>query len=103
MKILHFADLHLGVESYGHIDPATGISSRLLDFLAALDHGLKAAGATTTVVSDQAAEMLYRASRGTFRLAARLSRAALRIAQEHGQTFLDEPMVQLALDQLAVA
>lgn len=38
MKILHFADLHLGVENYGRIDPATGLSSRLLDFLAALDH-----------------------------------------------------------------
>jgi len=37
MKILHFADLHLGVESYGRIDPATGVSSRLFDFLAALD------------------------------------------------------------------
>lgn len=37
MKILHFADLHLGVESYGRVDPATGISSRLLDFLNALD------------------------------------------------------------------
>jgi len=37
LKILHFADLHLGVESYGRIDPATGISSRLLDFLSALD------------------------------------------------------------------
>ncbi|MFC2051414.1 exonuclease SbcCD subunit D [Chloroflexota bacterium] len=37
MKILHFADLHLGVESYGRIDPATGISSRLHDFLSALD------------------------------------------------------------------
>ena len=37
MKILHFADLHLGVESYGHIDPTTGVSSRLLDFLSALD------------------------------------------------------------------
>ena len=37
MKILHFADLHLGVESYGRVDPAIGISSRLLDFLAALD------------------------------------------------------------------
>ncbi len=37
MKILHFADLHLGVESYGHIDPSTGLSSRLLDFLSALD------------------------------------------------------------------
>ena len=33
MKILHFADLHLGVETYGRIDPATGLSSRLEDFL----------------------------------------------------------------------
>ena len=37
VKILHFADLHLGVESYGRLDPATGLSSRLLDFLNALD------------------------------------------------------------------
>jgi len=37
MRILHFADLHLGVESYGRIDPTTGLSSRLGDFLAALD------------------------------------------------------------------
>ncbi len=38
MKIIHFADLHLGVETYGRLDPASGLSSRLLDFLAALDH-----------------------------------------------------------------
>ncbi len=37
MKILHFADLHLGVETYGHINPQTGLSSRLEDFLSALD------------------------------------------------------------------
>jgi exonuclease SbcD len=37
LKIIHFADLHLGVETYGRLDPATGLSSRLLDFLAALD------------------------------------------------------------------
>jgi exonuclease SbcD len=37
MKIIHFADLHLGVENYGHIDPATGLSTRLNDFLAVLD------------------------------------------------------------------
>jgi len=37
MRILHFADLHLGVESYGRIDPATGLSTRLSDFLTALD------------------------------------------------------------------
>jgi len=37
LKILHFADLHLGVETYGRIDSATGLSSRLLDFLSTLD------------------------------------------------------------------
>ncbi len=38
MKIIHFADLHLGVETYGHTDPETGLSTRLLDFLKALDY-----------------------------------------------------------------
>ena len=37
MRILHFSDLHIGVENYGRIDPATGLSTRLADFLAALD------------------------------------------------------------------
>ncbi|MGD1119332.1 MAG: exonuclease SbcCD subunit D [Dehalococcoidales bacterium] len=37
MKIIHFADLHLGVENYGRTDPATGLSSRLTDFLHAFD------------------------------------------------------------------
>ncbi len=37
MKILHFADLHLGVETYGHTDPATSLSSRLVDFLNVFD------------------------------------------------------------------
>ncbi|MBM3943090.1 MAG: exonuclease SbcCD subunit D [SAR202 cluster bacterium] len=37
MRILHFSDLHIGVENYGRIDPHTGLSTRLGDFLAALD------------------------------------------------------------------
>jgi DNA repair protein SbcD/Mre11 len=37
VKILHFADLHIGVENYGRPDPATGFSTRLLDFLNAFD------------------------------------------------------------------
>lgn len=37
MKIIHFADLHLGVETYGRIDPATGLSTRLNDFLKVFD------------------------------------------------------------------
>jgi exonuclease SbcD len=38
MRILHFADLHLGVENYsGGNNPETGLSWRLHDFLATLD------------------------------------------------------------------
>ena len=37
MRILHFSDLHIGVENYGTIDPETGLSSRLLDFLHTYD------------------------------------------------------------------
>jgi len=37
LKVLHFSDLHLGVETYGHINPDTGLSTRLEDFLKALD------------------------------------------------------------------
>lgn len=37
IRFLHFADLHLGVENYGRLDPATGMNTRVLDFLRALD------------------------------------------------------------------
>ncbi len=37
IRLLHFADLHLGVENYGRIDPATGLSTRLMDFLRSYD------------------------------------------------------------------
>jgi exonuclease SbcD len=37
MKILHFSDVHIGVENYGRTDPNTGLSTRLTDFLDTLD------------------------------------------------------------------
>ena len=37
MRILHFSDLHIGVENYGRLDPETGLSTRLGDFLGSLD------------------------------------------------------------------
>ena len=37
MRILHFSDLHIGVENYGRTDPNTGLSTRLGDFLDSLD------------------------------------------------------------------
>lgn len=43
MKLLHFADLHLGIENYGSLNPRTGLSTRVDDFLAALDWTVDAA------------------------------------------------------------
>lgn len=37
VRVLHFADLHVGMENYGRLDPATGTSSRVRDFLSRLD------------------------------------------------------------------
>jgi exonuclease SbcD len=37
MKIIHFADLHIGIESYSKLDPATGFTTRMLDILRSLD------------------------------------------------------------------
>jgi len=40
VKILHLSDVHLGMENYGRIDPATGLNSRLLDFCATFDEAI---------------------------------------------------------------
>lgn len=37
MRFLHCADLHLGVENHGRIDPATGLHTRLVDFVRCLE------------------------------------------------------------------
>jgi len=37
MKLLHFSDIHIGMENYSKLDPETGLSSRLLDFFATFD------------------------------------------------------------------
>ena len=33
IKLLHTADLHIGMENYGRMDPETGIHGRVMDFL----------------------------------------------------------------------
>ena len=45
IRLLHFADLHIGMENYGRLDPATGVNGRVLDFLhrfdELIDYGLE--------------------------------------------------------------
>ncbi len=37
IRVIHFADIHVGMENYGRTDPATGTSTRVRDFLDRLD------------------------------------------------------------------
>jgi exonuclease SbcD len=45
IRLLHLADLHIGMENYGRLDPATGVNGRVLDFLdrfdKVIDYGLE--------------------------------------------------------------
>jgi exonuclease SbcD len=37
IRVLHFADVHIGMENYGRTDPNTGLSTRVVDFLRRMD------------------------------------------------------------------
>jgi DNA repair protein SbcD/Mre11 len=37
IRVLHFADVHIGMENYGRTDPESGLSSRVRDFLRRMD------------------------------------------------------------------
>jgi exonuclease SbcD len=37
INVLHFADIHVGMENYGHVDSSTGINTRVIDFLRRFD------------------------------------------------------------------
>lgn len=43
LQVVHFADVHLGIENYGRLDPHTGLSTRLTDFLRSIDAVIDAA------------------------------------------------------------
>ncbi|MEP7293785.1 MAG: exonuclease SbcCD subunit D [Chloroflexota bacterium] len=45
IRVLHFADVHIGMENYGRTDAATGLSSRVRDFLRRMDEMIEFAKA----------------------------------------------------------
>jgi MSHA biogenesis protein MshM len=59
-------------------------------FAAMLEYALKVAGATQTIFSEPARELLFRASRGVPRVVSKLLRAALREAHDRNQNFVDD-------------
>jgi len=50
IRLLHLADLHLGVENYGRPDPQRGVNSRVADFLRCLDAAVEQAAEVDLVL-----------------------------------------------------
>ena len=93
LRMQQHAPLAMRVVHQVHLEPL----DRDL-FSAMVEHGLKAAGATQTVLADPARELLFRASRGVPRVASTLLRRALREAHERNQTFIDDHTMEAAID-----
>lgn len=98
LRMQKHAALAMRVAVHVHIEPLERD-----DFVALLEHGLDAAGAKKKVLSDPAREMLFRASHGLPRIASRLLRAALREAHRSDQDFVDEHVVEAAIEQMGLA
>lgn len=68
-------------------------------FSAFLRHGLTAAGARSELLTDPAAELLFRASHGIPRRVSRLLREALTLAHEQDKSFVDDIVLEAVLDE----
>jgi type II secretory pathway predicted ATPase ExeA len=98
---------HLQMQAHAALKTRVSVEVHLdpLDrevFGAFIDHGLKAAGATSKLLSEPALELLFRASRGLPRVASKLLRAALRAAHEKDQSFVDEHVLDAAIEEISL-
>lgn len=93
LRLQHHAALRTRIAASVHLEPFT---SREL-FSAFLDHGLEAAGSKGSLIVDSARELLFRASGGLPREAAKLVRRALRAADEREENFIDDTVVEAVL------
>ncbi|MGO9835248.1 MAG: ExeA family protein [Polyangiaceae bacterium] len=90
------AALAMRVSTAVHFEPFTDKDG----FVTAIAASLAAVGAGQKILAEPAMDLLFRQSRGFLRIAARLLRSALRLAHEHDQSFVDEPTMALAVDEL---
>jgi type II secretory pathway predicted ATPase ExeA len=97
LKMQHHSALAMRVAAEVHLEPLDREA-----FAAMIEHGLKSAGATQKLLADPAMELLFRTSRGVLRIASKLLRAALRRAHDKEQTFVDEAIMQLAIEETAL-
>jgi type II secretory pathway predicted ATPase ExeA len=98
LEMQQHAPLAMRVAAHVHLEPITDRGT----FEAFVSHGLEAVGATDKILADPALEMLLRASRGLPRVVSKLLRAALRLAHEREQKFVDEHILEDAIDEVLV-
>lgn len=98
LRMQQHAALAMRIAAHVHLEPLGRDA-----FTALIEHGLRAAGAQQKLLSEPALELLFRTSRGVPRLAARLLRTALRLAHERNQGFVDEHLLEAAVDELTPA
>ena len=98
MRMQQHAALAMRVAVHVHIEPLGRD-----DFVAMLHHGLCAVGAKDKLLSDPALEMLFRATHGVPRVASKLLRSALREAHHRDQSFVDEHVLETAIEQMGLA
>ena len=78
-----------------HLEPLTDRRA----FGVFLEAGLRAAGASSSLVSEPAIELLFRASAGAPRTLARLVREAFYLADDKDKSFIDESLLEAVLDE----
>ena len=98
LEMAQHAPLAMRVAAQVHLEPLCDRDA----FGAFILQGLEAVGATEKILADPAMELLLRASRGVPRVASKLLRAALRLAHEQDQGFVDEHLVEAAIDDALV-
>ncbi len=69
-------------------------------FALLIQHSLKSAGCTSTLLSDSGLEILRQASKGLPRHAGRILRTAMRLAVPRGLNHLPDDLLQLAIEEL---
>jgi len=96
LEMQQHAPLAMRVSAQVHLEPFTDRDT----FTAFITQALQAVGATEKLLADPAWELLLRASRGLPRLASKLLRAALTLAHERDQSFVDEHILEDAVDEV---
>jgi type II secretory pathway predicted ATPase ExeA len=92
------AALAMRVVAHVHLEPLGRD-----DFVGLVSHALAASGVRDKLLSEPAFEMLFRQSHGIPRVCSKLLRAALREAHARDQSFVDEHILEAAIEEMGLA